>query len=67
MNVLLRVVPIAALTSLAACETVQPLTPVSWCHRDNGHDKGEPKEIKEQASQEYAQLLAEAQQKHFKP
>ena len=65
MNVLLRVVPIAALTLLAACETVQTTDAgaVGVTREQRVTTMVSSKEIEQQASQEYAQLLAEAQKK----
>ena len=65
MNVLLRAVPIAALTLLAACETVQTTDAgaVGVTREQRVTTMVSSKEIEQQASQEYAQLLAEAQKK----
>ena len=65
MNVLLRAVPIAALTLLAACETVQTTDAgaVGVTREQRLTTMVSSKEIEQQASQEYAQLLAEAQKK----
>jgi predicted Zn-dependent protease len=65
MNVLLRAVPIAALTLLIACETVQTTDAgaVGVTREQRLTTMVSSKEIEQQASQEYAQLLAEAQKK----
>jgi predicted Zn-dependent protease len=65
MNVLLRAVPIAALTLLVACETVQTTDAgaVGVTREQRLTTMVSSKEIEQQASQEYAQLLAEAQKK----
>ncbi|HKO66465.1 MAG TPA: M48 family metallopeptidase [Burkholderiaceae bacterium] len=65
MNVLLRAVTVAALTVLAACETVQTTDAgaVGVTREQRVTTMVSSKEIEQQASQEYAQLLAEAQKK----
>lgn len=65
MNVLLRAVPIVALTLLAACETVHTTDAgaVGVTREQRVTTMVSSKEIEQQASQEYAQLLAEAQKK----
>jgi predicted Zn-dependent protease len=65
MNFLLRAVPFAALTLLAACETVQTTEAgaVGVTREQRVTTLVSSKEIEQQASKEYAQLLAEAQKK----
>ena len=65
MNFLLRAVPFAALTLLAACETVQTTEAgaVGVTREQRVTTLVSSQEIEQQASKEYAQLLAEAQKK----
>ena len=65
MNFLLRAVPFAALTLLAACETVQTTEAgaVGVTREQRVTTMVSQQEIEQQASKEYAQLLAEAQKK----
>ncbi len=65
MNFLLRAVPFAALALLAACETVQTTEAgaVGVTREQRVTTLVSSEEIEQQASKEYAQLLAEAQKK----
>jgi predicted Zn-dependent protease len=65
MNFLLRAVPFAALALLAACETVQTTEAgaVGVTREQRVTTLVSSQEIEQQASKEYAQLLAEAQKK----
>ena len=65
MNCLLRAVAFAALTFLVACETVQTTEAgaVGVTREQRVTTMVSSKEIEQQAGQEYAQLLAEAQKK----
>ena len=65
MNFLLRAVPFAALTLLAACETVQTTDAgaVGVTREQRVTTLVSSQEIEQQASKEYAQVLAEAQKK----
>jgi predicted Zn-dependent protease len=65
MNLLLRAVPFAALTLLAACETVQTTEAgaVGVTREQRVSTIVSSKEIEQQAAKEYSQVLAEAQKK----
>jgi len=65
MNFLLRAVPFATLTLLVACETVQTTEAgaVGVTREQRVTTLVSSEEIEQQASKEYAQLLAEAQKK----
>ena len=65
MNFLLRAVPFATLTFLVACETVQTTEAgaVGVTREQRVTTLVSSEEIEQQASKEYAQLLAEAQKK----
>jgi len=65
MNVLLRAVPFAALTLLAACETVQTTDAgaVGVTRKQQVSSVVSAKEVEQMAAKEYAQVMGEAQKK----
>lgn len=65
MNLLLRAVPFAALTLLAACETVQTTDAgaVGVTRKQQVSSVVSAKEVEQMAAKEYAQVMGEAQKK----